>query len=175
MVECGEIYLPLQRFDTNCPDTVENIRFIGNIEGRVDAKGRVFLPAVFRKVLQQTGSERMVVRQDVFQQCLVLYPEAVWNRRLDELTATLSRWNRQHQQVLRQYYRDAEEVVLDASGRFMLTRHHQTQAAIDQDVRFIGMGDTIELWAREKSDQPFMQPDDFAQAMEAAMQQTATL
>ena len=148
---------------------MESIRFIGNIEAKVDAKGRAFLPSAFRKVLQQTGSERLVVRHDVFQRCLVLYPEQVWNQRLDELTATLDQWNKQHQQLRRQYYRDAEEAVLDAGGRFMLTRHHMTQAGIQQDIRFIGMGDTIEVWAREASDEPFMQPDDFAAAMEQAM------
>jgi MraZ protein len=148
---------------------MESIRFIGNIEAKVDAKGRIFLPAVFRKVLQQTGSERLVVRQDVYQQCLVVYPETVWNQRLDELSQTLDRWNKQHQLLLRQYYRDAEETMLDSGGRFMLTRHHLAAAEIRQDVRFIGMGDTIEIWACEKSEEPFMQPDDFAAAMERAM------
>lgn len=168
-MESGGICLILQAETHGMVTRMENIRFIGNIEAKVDAKGRIFLPAVFRKVLQQTGSERLVVRQDVYQQCLVVYPEMVWNQRLDELSQTLDRWNKQHQQLLRQYYSDAEETVLDSGGRFMLTRHHLASADIHQDVRFIGMGDTIEVWACEKSDEPFMQPEDFAAAMERAM------
>ena len=43
------------------------MRFLGNIEAKIDAKGRVFLPATFRKVLQAGGEENLVLRKDVFQ------------------------------------------------------------------------------------------------------------
>ena len=55
------------------------MRFLGNIEAKTDAKGRAFLPAVFRKVLQASSEECLVLRKDVFQKCLVLYPEKIWN------------------------------------------------------------------------------------------------
>ena len=61
------------------------MRFLGNIEAKVDMKGRVFLPSVFRKVLQASGEEKLVLRKDVHQSCLVLYPESVWNERMDAL------------------------------------------------------------------------------------------
>ena len=38
------------------------MRFLGNIEAKTDAKGRVFLPAVFRKQLQTAGEEQLVLR-----------------------------------------------------------------------------------------------------------------
>lgn len=50
------------------------IRFLGNIEVRADAKGRVFIPATFRKQLQAASEERLIMRKDVFQDCLTLYP-----------------------------------------------------------------------------------------------------
>ncbi|MBR6015818.1 MAG: cell division/cell wall cluster transcriptional repressor MraZ, partial [Prevotella sp.] len=77
------------------------MRFLGNIEAKTDAKGRVFLPAVFRKVLQSSGEESLVLRKDVFQSCLVLYPESVWNEQMDTLRQRLSRWNALHQQIFR--------------------------------------------------------------------------
>ncbi len=46
------------------------IRFLGNIEVRADAKGRVFIPATFRKQLQAASEERLIMRKDVFQDCL---------------------------------------------------------------------------------------------------------
>lgn len=54
------------------------IRFLGNIEAKTDTKGRVFIPAGFRKQLQAASEERLVLRKDVFQDCLILYPESVW-------------------------------------------------------------------------------------------------
>ena len=49
------------------------IQFLGNIEAKADAKGRVFIPATFRKQLQAASEERLVLRKDVYQDCLVLY------------------------------------------------------------------------------------------------------
>ena len=39
------------------------MRFLGNIEAKTDAKGRAFLPAAFRKVLQMNSEERLVLRK----------------------------------------------------------------------------------------------------------------
>ena len=50
------------------------MRFLGNIEAKADSKGRVFLPAVFRKEIQQAEEVRLVMRKDVFEDCLVLFP-----------------------------------------------------------------------------------------------------
>ena len=89
------------------------MRFLGNIEAKTDAKGRVFLPAAFRKVLQVAGEEVLVMRKDVHQKCLVLYPESTWNRRLDALIEKVNEWDDVGQQVLRQYVSEAEVLSLD--------------------------------------------------------------
>lgn len=145
------------------------MRFIGNIEGKIDAKGRVFLPAAFRKILQAAGEERLVLRKDVFQPSLVLYPERVWNEQMDLLRARLSRWNAQHQQIFRQFVSDVEMMTLDASGRILIPRRYLHMAGITQSVKMIGMGDTIEIWAHTDDDKPFMEPGEFGQALENIM------
>ncbi len=123
------------------------MRFLGSIDAKLDAKGRAFLPAVFRKVLQGAGCEGMVMRKDVFQPCLVLYPESVWNEQMDSLRSRLSRWDRGEQQLFRRFVAEVEPVALDGNGRFLIPKRCLAQAGIDADVRFIGMGDTIEIWA----------------------------
>lgn len=143
------------------------MRFLGNIEAKVDVKGRVFLPSVFRKSLQASGEEGLVLRKDVFQQCLVLYPESVWNEQMDALRSRLSRWNSQHQQLFRQFVSDVEMLSLDGNGRFLLPRRYLQMASIEQGVKFIGMGDTIEIWSKELTEQPFMDADAFGKAIES--------
>jgi len=145
------------------------MRFLGNIEAKTDAKGRVFLPAAFRKVLQASGSETLVLRKDVFQDCLTLYPESVWNAQLDVLRSRLNRYNRRHQEILRQFVSDAERVELDGNGRFLVARRYLQMAGIERDVKFIGMDDTIELWAAERTMQPFMAADEFGEALEEVL------
>ena len=145
------------------------MRFLGSIEAKTDAKGRAFLPAQFRKVLQAGGEERLVLRKDVFQPCLVLYPERVWNEQMDALRQRLNRWNRQHQQVFRQFVSDVELLTLDGNGRFLIPKRYQRMAGIEQDVKFVGMGDTIEIWSIQKAEEQQLKPDDFSAALEELM------
>lgn len=42
------------------------MRFLGNSEAKTDAKGRVFLPAVFRKQLQAASQECLILRKDTY-------------------------------------------------------------------------------------------------------------
>lgn len=110
-----------------------------------------------------------MLRKDVFQRCLVLYPEAVWNEMMDSMRRRLNRWNPHEQQVFRQLVSDAESVTLDGNGRFLLTRRAKDFAGIDSQVTFIGMGDTIEIWAKESTEQPFMEQEEFGKALASLM------
>ena len=150
------------------------MRFLGNIEAKTDSKGRAFLPAVFRKVLQASGSESLVLRKDIFQSCLVLYPESVWNEQMDMLRARLNRYNAQHQRIFRQFVSEVEAVTLDGNGRFLIPKRYLQMAGIQQDIKFIGMGDTIEIWANEKIEESQMNCKEFGQALESIMGQEAT-
>ena len=145
------------------------MRFLGNIEAKTDAKGRAFLPAVFRKVLQASGEETLVLRKDVFQKCLVLYPESVWNQRLDLLKQQLGPWKQAHQQMFRQFVSEAEVVTLDGNGRFLISKRLQKAAEIEQDIQFIGMDDTIEIWAPENLKQTLRTDEEFGNEFEKIM------
>lgn len=145
------------------------MRFLGNIEAKADAKGRAFLPATFRKVLQTGDEERLVLRKDVFQTCLVLYPESVWNEQMDSMRQRLNRWNKTQQQVFRQFVSDVELVSLDGNGRFLIPKRFQRMANIEQEIRFIGMGDTIEIWSNSEAEQQKMSAEDFGNALEELM------
>lgn len=150
------------------------MRFLGNIEAKVDTKGRAFLPAVFRKVLQASGCERMVMRKDVFQPCITLYPEDVWNAQMDSLRARLNRWNAAHQQLFRQFVSDVEVLSIDANGRILLPKRYMQMAAIETSIKFIGMDDTIEIWSAENTREPFVEAAAFGQALEEIMDQPQT-
>ena len=145
------------------------MRFLGNIEAKTDTKGRAFLPAVFRKVLQASDEENLVLRRDVFQKCLVLYPESVWNARLDLLKQQLRPWKQSHQQMFRQFVSEAEVVTLDGNGRFLISKRLQKIAEIDQDIRFIGMDDTIEIWSPRNLEQTLKTDEDFGSEFENIM------
>ena len=145
------------------------MRFIGNIEAKTDSKGRVFLPACFRRILQQGGCDKVMLRKDVYQDCLVIYPEESWNEQHNLLRSRLDKWNAKHQMIFRQFVADVEELSIDSNGRILLPKRYLGMASIRQEVRFIGMDDTIEIWAKEKLEQPFMSPDEFSRELEKIM------
>ncbi|MBR1933389.1 MAG: division/cell wall cluster transcriptional repressor MraZ [Prevotella sp.] len=145
------------------------MRFFGNIEAKTDAKGRVFLPSQFRKQLQAAGEEQLVLRTDVSGKCLVLYPESAWIRRIDILSEQVSEWDEEEQMVLRAYMAEAESCELDGNGRFLISKRLLQAAGINQAVRFIGMNDTIEIWALEKTEKPFVPQADFSARLKALM------
>ena len=150
------------------------MRFLGNSEAKTDAKGRVFLPAIFRKQLQTAGEECLIMRKDTYQDCLVLYPESVWNEQMNELRNRTNCWNPKHQMIFRQFVSDVEIITLDSSGRFLISKRYLKLAGIDQEVRFIGLGDTIEIWSKEVADKPFMEPEEFERELSEIMGTPAT-
>ena len=145
------------------------IQFLGNIEAKTDAKGRVFIPSSFRKQLQAASEERLVLRKDVFQDCLVLYPESVWFKTQNQLRQRLSKWNAQHQRVFRQFVSDAEIMIPDGNGRILLPKRYLQMSGIQNDVRFIGVDNTIEIWAKERAEQPFMDAEEFSEALQSIL------
>ncbi len=144
-------------------------RFIGNTDARMDDKGRVFFPAVFRRALQKEGDEALMIRRDVHQNCLVLYPKSVWEQQLDELRARLNRWNAQQQMVFRQFVAGVDELPIDGNGRILIPRRLIAQLGITTDVRFIGMDDTIELWPKAQAEALLDNPDALGAALESLM------
>lgn len=145
------------------------MRFIGNIEAKTDSKGRVFLPACFRRILQAGGCEKVMLRKDVYQDCLVIYPEESWNEQLNQLRSRLDKWNAKHQMIFRQFVADVEELNIDSNGRILLPKRYMNMACIKQEVRFIGMDDTIEIWAKENVEKPFMPLEEFGKELEKIM------
>ena len=145
------------------------IRFLGNIEAKADTKGRVFIPAIFRKQLQAASEERLIMRKDVFQDCLTLYPEGVWISVVAVLLNRLNKWNNKHQLIFRQFVSDVEVVTPDSNGRILIPKRYLQICNIHGDIRFIGIDNKIEIWSKERAEQPFMSPEEFGAALEEIM------
>ena len=130
--------------------------FLGKIDAKLDAKGRVFVPSVFRKVLSEEERERVVVRMEADERYLVVYPESVWNRQVVELQSKLNEWDPEDQMLLMQFVGDAEVLEFDAQGRVLLPKRLQVRMGLESEVVFVGMVDKIAMWSK------FMYEEQFA-------------
>lgn len=145
------------------------IQFLGNIDAKIDAKARVFVPAAFRKLLLASGQTTLILRKDIFQDCLVLYPETVWEKEVAILRAKLSRWDNAQQKVFRQFVLGAERLDIDASGRILVPRKYLDMVGVESDVTFVGVDNTIELWAKDLIDKTLLSAEDFGEQLQQLM------
>ncbi|MGB4054282.1 MAG: cell division/cell wall cluster transcriptional repressor MraZ, partial [Dysgonamonadaceae bacterium] len=111
----------------------------------------------------------LVLRKDIFQDCLVLYPGSVWEKEIEMLRSKLNKWNKDQQQIFRQFVLDAERLEMDANGRILIPKRYLQMVNIDGDVRFLGVDDTIEIWAKEKLEKPLVSPEEFSAKIQELM------
>ena len=147
--------------------------FIGQFPVRLDAKNRAFMPAGFRRILQQSGVQTLVVRKDYFENCLVVYPAQQWQEEIAGVRAKLNRFDGNQQMVYRKLVSEAQEVQLDSNGRILLPQSLLDKVGIKQDALFVGMEQTIEIWAPDVAagtgSQPFMSDSEFADSLKKFM------
>jgi len=121
--------------------------FIGDFDCRTDAKGRIVFPSAFKKVLGE-GDVRLVVRKDLFEPCLILYPFSVWEEELSRIRGKLNPYNREHNRFLRNFFRGSAEIALDGNGRFLVPRRLMEQIGAQREVVLLGVDRTSEVWEK---------------------------
>ena len=141
------------------PSKPKETMFSGSITGKMDAKGRVFLPALFRRQLGASETQ-FVLRRDVHQPCLVIFPLKAWTKEVELLREKLNRWDARQAMVFRQFLGDSEQLQLDGAGRLLLSKHWLTAARLEREVLFVGLDDRIEIWPTCSAN--FLQPKEYA-------------
>jgi len=144
------------------------MQFLGNIDAKLDGKGRVFVPAQFRRLLEQSGETALVLRvtAEGFAQ---LFPLSEWTNKCEQLKSRLNLWKAEHMAIYRSYTSKAEQLELDSNGRILLQKKYLEQLGIDLDVVFAGVGDNLELWSRERYEASMMDEASLEAALEQIM------
>ncbi len=88
-----------------------------------------------------------VLKKDIFQKCLLLYPRAEWERQEVLLRKRVSSYKREEVAFLRQFYRGTAELFLDASGRLLLPARLMDEVDMDKDIVFSGLDTRVEIWS----------------------------
>ncbi len=148
------------------------MRFSGSIDAKVDEKGRGFGPSNFRKILQREEVEGLILRRDIFQDCLVLYPADIWNQQVDAIAARTNMFSREGRHSLRKFVAGAEHVAMDGGGRILIPKRYLEEAGIRSEVRFIGMDNTIEIWSKQAAEALLCDAGTLGDALDAMMNGT---
>ncbi len=125
----------------------------GEYRFKVDAKGRMSLPAKYRKAL----SEDLVVTINPHDECLFVFETDAFNDWIvqvfqDKFGGYVST-DRQHVGLRRKLKARAKDVEVDGSGRIMLSAEQRAAVDIDKDVVIVGNRGYFEIWDAKRYEQ----------------------
>jgi MraZ protein len=118
--------------------------FSSEYECRLDAKGRIVLPAKIKAQLPEASGNTIVVTRG-FEPCLVVYPQVEWKKVFSKVSG-LNEFNEEYRNFQRNFLRGNTEVDLDSNGRFLIPKTMLKYAQIEKEVIVVGMGNRVELW-----------------------------
>jgi MraZ protein len=131
-------------------------QFLGSHQNRLDAKGRVSVPAPFRAVLRETGDVngigvQLVLRPSHFHSCIEAWPAS----KFQTLATPLQHYSPlspEHDDLAASLYADAYAVEADKEGRILIPELLATHAGLTGAVVFMGLGNTFQIWEPAAAD-----------------------
>ncbi len=132
--------------------------FYGNISSRADDKGRVIVPAIYRRNLpEENGKISLILTIENDCNCLALYPKQYWEETLDVLYASYPEnqrdWTLDQKRNLNKFIKDAQQVDLDSQGRILIDKQKLPIVCNGKNLVFTGMVKYFQLWDAEKYQQ----------------------
>lgn len=118
--------------------------FTSEYECKLDAKGRLVLPAKIKSSLPEATENEIVISRG-FEPCLVLYP-LVEYKKIFSKVAGLSEFNEEFRLLQRNFFRGISTVELDNNGRFLIPKPMLKYSQIERHAIVVGMGNRVEIW-----------------------------
>jgi MraZ protein len=122
----------------------------GEYDCKLDAKGRLVLPAKIKNNLPESSGNELVIRRG-FEPCLVLYPMVEYKKIFSKISA-LNEFNAEYRNLQRNFFRGNAIVELDNAGRILLPKNMLAFAGLEKESIVVGMGNRVEIWDASKYD-----------------------
>ncbi len=126
--------------------------FTGSSTHKVDAKGRVSLPAHFRKVLEGVESTHVVVLPQMQHPDYHVALSQAGHEKIVEQFEQLKLKGDDRAALARHVVTDARQIPFDDTGRMVLSSDLREQIGLGGEVRFAGQGSFFQLWEPGKCD-----------------------
>ena len=142
--------------------------FLGEFDCKLDAKGRMMIPAGLKKQLPEAEREGLVINRG-FEKHLVVYTRKEWDKIVEDLSK-LNQYEKKTREFIRYFTRGASELSLDAANRVLLPKALLDYAGIGADVVLLCQFNKIEIWAKDAYEaQLDNEPENFANLAEEVM------
>tara|TARA_B110000503_G_C7129385_1_gene406169 strand:- start:385 stop:855 length:471 start_codon:yes stop_codon:yes gene_type:complete len=117
---------------------------IGTYECKVDAKGRLMIPAPLKKQFSSL-EDGFVLKRSVFQNCIELFPMGEWNKMMAKINK-LNRFVKKNDDFIRRFTAGVKVVEIDATGRLLIPKDLMVFGQIDKDLVLSSSINIIEIW-----------------------------
>lgn len=143
-------------------------QLLGEFDCKLDAKGRLMVPAALKKQLPESEKEGLIINRG-FEKNLVIYPKNVWDAVVADL-AKLNIYDQENRAFVRAFTRGATELSLDAAGRVLLPKSLVEYAGIGSDLVLACQLDRVEVWDKKAYEDIFDDvPANFASLAQKVM------
>jgi MraZ protein len=120
--------------------------FASRFDNKIDAKGRVSIPAPFRAVLAKEGAEEIFCYPHLDRAAL----EAGGSRLVEKIKGILEDFaidSPERDEIATIYFGESERIKVDPDGRAVLPKRLRDHAGISDVAVFVGLGDKFQIWA----------------------------
>jgi MraZ protein len=121
------------------------LAFRGHYEHSLDAKKRLSIPTRFRGAFS-TGT--VLAKQP--EPCIAIWTPETNEAIIERALSGLNPMGSEHRKLSRFFQGNSFEIDLDASGRVTLPPPLLAHAGIEKEVVVVGVGDHLEVWARDR-------------------------
>ena len=143
----------------------------GTYDCKVDAKGRLMMPAPLKKQLASVLPDGFVLRRSVFQKCLELYPMSEWQMLMQKINK-LNKFKKKNNDFIRRFTAGVKMVEVDVNGRLLIPKDLTVFANISKDIVVTSAINIIEIWDKDLYEQAIDDATiDFADLAEEVMGQ----
>ncbi len=139
-------------------------KFRGSFDQKIDPKGRVSIPAAFRKIAEASdpgyappekskdskgaAASIVIVFGDEARHYLECY-SIIGMTQVEAMIEAMDYGSEERDLVEELYYAQSQPAEIDADGRIIMPQFMREKLKLDGEVKFIGMGDRFEVWKPE--------------------------
>jgi MraZ protein len=139
-------------------------RLRGHADARIDEKGRLKMPSVFKKSLESAYGGALFVTA-FSDEYLQIYPLQVWEE-IESRVAALGKMHPLKRKFLTRANRYGSEVEMDSQGRISIKPNQRQLIGIEDEITLIGCTDHLEIWPAQQlarlDGEDALTADDFA-------------
>ena len=127
---------------------LEMTLFLSTYINRIDKKNRISVPSSFRSVLEQNGLKGLICYPSP---TLTSIEGCTFNRikKLSDAIDSLGPFSEERSTFSSSILADSHQVSFDKEGRVILPSELLSSVGIIEEVAFVGMGETFQMWNPE--------------------------